>query len=56
MSKDLRIQVEPSPKDLLAPDVPKSLTFAVSANVLLLGIWLVKADGVVKTPAFEASH
>jgi hypothetical protein len=33
MSKDLRIQVKPSPKDLLAPDIPKSLTFAVSANV-----------------------
>jgi hypothetical protein len=56
MSKDLRVQVEPSLKDLLAPDVPNSLTFAVSATSLLLWIWLVKADGVVITPAFEASH
>jgi hypothetical protein len=56
MSKDLRVQVGPFPKDLLAPDVPQSLTLAVSANVPLRRIRLVAADGVVKAPAFEASH
>jgi hypothetical protein len=53
MSKILRIQVEPSPHDLLALDVPQSLTFAASAKVPFRWIWLVKADGVVKTPALE---
>jgi hypothetical protein len=47
MSKELRILVEPSPKDLLAPDIPKSPTFAVTANFALRWIWLVNVDGVV---------
>ena len=41
--------------DLLASDVLKSLTFAVSPRVFAVDL-ARETDGGVKTPALEASH